>query len=214
MQQPRNLLQNCFERPDAALPPVRTQKKTFSHIAKNQNINISKKHVLIKLDCSRRRHILLSNLCKEWSNPLADCRSGPLDRFGPLNARTFHWLSTAPSRDGQKRTRLGSHQPRHHRFHHHLNRSMMSAMTHGRRRSRDPNIRRKAAPPELPTSVTPAVVPKRNKMTMPTAFQAARETLSHYVPTTVEPVPRPVPPPAIPVSTDISILWQWRHEST
>ena len=50
-----------------------------------------------------------------------------------------------------------------------------------------------------------AVVPKRNKMTMPTALEAARETLSHYVPTTVEPVPRPVPPPAIPVSTDISM---------
>ena len=32
----------------------------------------------------------------------------------------------------------------------------------------------------------------------------AKETLSHYVPTTVEPVPRPVPPPARPINTDIS----------
>ncbi len=67
-----------------------------------------------------------------------------------------------------------------------------------------PHARHKAAPPELRTTVTPAGVLKRNKMTLPTAFNAARETLSHYVPTTVEPVPRPVPPPAIPISTDIS----------
>ena len=59
-------------------------------------------------------------------------------------------------------------------------------------------------PPELPTVITPAVTPRRNKMTPPDPLAAARETLSHYVPTTVESVPRPVPPPARPINIDIT----------
>ena len=59
-------------------------------------------------------------------------------------------------------------------------------------------------PPELPTVITPAVTPRRNKITPPDPLAAARETLSHYVPTTVESVPRPVPPPARPINIDIT----------
>ena len=59
-------------------------------------------------------------------------------------------------------------------------------------------------PPELPTVITPAVTPRRNKIPPPDPLAAARETLSHYVPTTVESVPRPVPPPARPINTDIT----------
>ena len=43
----------------------------------------------------------------------------------------------------------------------------------------------------------PSVVPKRNKMTQPNPLQVARETLSQFALTTVEPIPRPVPPAAI-----------------
>ena len=59
-------------------------------------------------------------------------------------------------------------------------------------------------PPELPTVITPAVTPRRNKITPPDPLAAAKETLSHYVPTTVESVPRPVPPPARPINIDIT----------
>ena len=60
------------------------------------------------------------------------------------------------------------------------------------------------APPELPTVITPSITPRRNKIPAPDPLEMAKETLSHYVPTTVEPVPRPVPPPARPINTDIS----------
>ena len=60
------------------------------------------------------------------------------------------------------------------------------------------------APPELPTVITPSITPRRNKIPTPDPLEMAKETLSHYVPTTVEPIPRPVPPPARPINTDIS----------
>ena len=56
------------------------------------------------------------------------------------------------------------------------------------------------SPPELNAVITPS---HRNG-TRPDPLTVARETLSHYVPTTVESIPRPVPPPAKPINTDIS----------
>ena len=60
------------------------------------------------------------------------------------------------------------------------------------------------APPELPTVITPSITPRRNKIPPPDPLEMAKETLSHYAPTTVEPIPRPVPPPARPINTTLS----------
>ena len=59
------------------------------------------------------------------------------------------------------------------------------------------------SPPDLPAVITPSITPKRNKIP-PDPLTVARETLSHYVPTTVESIPRPVPPPAKTINADIS----------
>ena len=60
------------------------------------------------------------------------------------------------------------------------------------------------APPELPTVITPSITPRRNKIPPQDPLEMAKETLSHYAPTTVEPIPRPVPPPARPINTNLS----------